>query len=178
MAARKNWMTGAWIVFLSILSVKSQSTDCATTLQVFKAMGGSTTLTDGCSLPGVTSSNGIVTSIIWNARGLSGAIPSSIGNLINLQYLSLQQNQLNGTIPSSIANLRNLRTLSFWRNQLSGEIPSSIVNLINLRELYLSSNQFSGAIPASIGNLKTLQYLFCFLISEHSTIKTHLCFVK
>ena len=71
----------------------------------------------------------------------------------NTTYLNLYANGLTGVIPSAIGNLVNLEGLYLASNQLSGEIPSSIGNLVNLIELYLSSNQLNGEIPESICNI-------------------------
>ena len=71
----------------------------------------------------------------------------------NTTYMNLYANGLTGVIPSAIGNLVNLEGLYLASNQLSGEIPSSIGNLVNLIELYLSSNQLSGEIPESICNI-------------------------
>ncbi|MCH2650802.1 MAG: T9SS type A sorting domain-containing protein [Candidatus Marinimicrobia bacterium] len=83
-------------------------------------------------------------------------IPSEIGNLTELTFLSLSDNHLSGEIPSSIGNLVNLERLSFWDNDLSGEIPESIGNLTNLNLLWLKHNQLTGPIPSTIGNLTQL----------------------
>jgi len=93
------------------------------------------------------------TSLDLYANGLTGVIPSAIGNLVNLEGLYLASNQLSGEIPSSIGNLVNLNDLYLSYNQLSGEIPSEIGNLVNLIDFYLSSNQLSGEIPESICNI-------------------------
>ena len=109
---------------------------------------------------GVTCTNGRVSGLNLGGNQLSGPIPSSIGNLSNLQQLILPTNQLSGTIPSSLSNLSNLQLLNFSTNQLSGTIPSSLGNLSNLQLLYLDSNQLSGPIPSSLGNISNLQTLF------------------
>src|SRR4051794_10914956 len=54
---------------------------------------------------GVTVTNTRVTEISLYGFGLNGSIPSSFGNLTNLQRLELSSNQLSGNIPSSIGNL-------------------------------------------------------------------------
>jgi Leucine-rich repeat (LRR) protein len=44
--------------------------------------------------------------------GVTGEIPESIGDLINLNSLVLYNNQLTGEIPESIENLTNLMWLN------------------------------------------------------------------
>ena len=95
-----------------------------------------------------------------SANQLSGSIPSSLGNLSNLEFLHLTFNQLSGSIPSSLGNLSNLEYLDLWENQLSGSIPSSLGNLSNLEALDLSFNQLSGSIPSSLGALSNLVNLW------------------
>jgi hypothetical protein len=101
--------------------------------------------------------------LLISSNYISGAIPVSIGNLVNLEGLFLSSNQLTGAIPSSIVNLVHLISLQLNNNQLTGTIPSSIGNLVNLLVLDLASNQLSGIIPSSIGNLVNLQVLYLSL---------------
>ena len=102
------------------------------------------------------------TTTLWiSDNGLSGEIPSEIGELINLTFLSLYNNELTGEIPESIGNLINLSYLDLGYNQLIGEIPESIGNLIYLNDyLYLDHNQLVGSIPESFGNLMYLPNLY------------------
>ena len=96
----------------------------------------------------------------WDNPGeLTGSIPPEIGNLTNLTYLDLSNNQLSGPIPPEIGNLTNLTILELWENNLSGEIPTELYNLTNLTELDLSSNDLTGSIPPEIGNLTNLTEL-------------------
>ena len=62
------------------------------------------------------------TTLYLNNNQLTGEIPVEIGNLTNLEYLSLVDNQLTGEIPVEIGNLTNLEYLSLIDNQLTGEI--------------------------------------------------------
>ncbi|TYG51697.1 hypothetical protein ES288_D10G280500v1 [Gossypium darwinii] len=98
-----------------------------------------------------------------NLRGLGmggnniwGRIPDRIGNLINLEVISVSINQLSGPIPFNIGSLQKLKQFSADNNGLSGTIPHSIGNLIALTELDLSSNNLQGSIPSGLGNCKNL----------------------
>ena len=85
--------------------------------------------------------------------GLSGQIPTGIGNLESLEFLWLEDNQLTGPIPSEIGNLEQLEYLILHHNQISGSIPPEIGNLANLEILKLDNNELSGYIPESICDL-------------------------
>ncbi|XP_028126332.1 probable leucine-rich repeat receptor-like protein kinase At5g49770 isoform X4 [Camellia sinensis] len=85
---------------------------------------------------------------------LTGSLSSDILSLSELQYLDLSNNKgLTGTLPSLIGNLNQLTTFFF------GPIPDSIGSLQQLVFLALNANNFSGPIPPSIGNLSNLSWL-------------------
>jgi Leucine-rich repeat (LRR) protein len=86
------------------------------------------------------------------------SIPSSIGSLVELVYLYINNNQLVGGIPSSIGFMSLLEYLDLSENLLTG-IPSSIGSLLMLVNLRLNDNQLVGSIPSSIGSLSKLEYL-------------------
>ena len=90
---------------------------------------------------------------------LSGPIPTELGNLTNLRVLILYGNQLSGTIPTELGDFPNLIWLMLGNNQLSGTIPEELGNLANLRVLALYGNQLSGTIPAWLSNLTNLKSL-------------------
>jgi len=92
-------------------------------------------------------------------------IPDSIGNLIALEGLRLDNNKLT-SIPNSIGNLINLKTLSLYGNKLV-ELPDSIGNLIELTSFDCSYN-FLGKLPNSIGHLRNLINFNC----SHNNIST------
>ena len=96
------------------------------------------------------------------ANDLIGEIPMELGNLANLQRLSLYANDLSGEIPAELGNLANLQTLYLYANDLSGEIPAELGNLANLQTLSLSWNELSGEIPMELGNLANLQRLYLY----------------
>ena len=93
-------------------------------------------------------------------RGLSGALPSELGDLVRLEELNLAENNLTGAIPAEIGNLSNLRILHLWQNHLTDSIPSELGRLIRLTELVLSTNDLTGPIPPELGNLRYLRELY------------------
>jgi Leucine-rich repeat (LRR) protein len=81
---------------------------------------------------------------------LTVKIPTEIGQLVNLKYLSLSNNKLIGKIPTEIGQLDNLNKLYLNNNNLTGKIPTEIGQLVNLNYLSLSNNQLTGKIPIEI----------------------------
>ena len=102
------------------------------------------------------------TSLLRINEGLTGEIPSEIGQLTNLATLKLQYNELTGSIPPEIGNLTNLVKLDLRYNNLSGSIPTEVWSLISLKELRIQKNQLSGTIPSAIGNLTELTHLYLY----------------
>ena len=88
--------------------------------------------------------------------GLTGPIPAALGNLTDLESLSLQENWLTGSIPAVLGHLSNLQWLALDRNALTGSIPSELGNLTHLRHLKLNGNMLSGRIPPELGGLTGL----------------------
>ncbi|CAL5348613.1 unnamed protein product [Camellia sinensis] len=95
-------------------------------------------------------------------NSLYGTIPSHIGSLWRLTYLSLSLNNLSGTIPTEIGQLTNLRFLYLNRNPIGGSIPQQLGLLSSLNELGLYTNNLTGSIPSSIGNLGNLTILYLY----------------
>jgi hypothetical protein len=96
-----------------------------------------------------------------NTNDFSGTIPSTVGNLSNLEFLEIaNQPNIIGPIPSEIGNLSNLKGLYLNLNNFSGTtMPSSLGNLTNLKHLYIGAAQLEGEIPASFANLTNLTAL-------------------
>ena len=110
---------------------------------------------------GVTiDASGRVNGLVLFRNGLTGEIPTELGNLSNLTGLYLGENQLTGEIPTELGNLSNLRELYLGENQLTGEIPTELGNLSNLTRLYLDGNSgLSGPLPGSFTSLTSLTHL-------------------
>ena len=91
---------------------------------------------------------------------LNGKLPSQIGKLTYLKYLSLRDNYLNGEIPSEIGKLTHLKYLSLWSSELKGDIPAEIWTLKELKVLNIGDNyELGGIIPSEVGNLTVLDTL-------------------
>ncbi|WJX19991.1 non-specific serine/threonine protein kinase [Trifolium repens] len=89
---------------------------------------------------------------------ISGKIPTELGNLVNLIFLSIEDNLLIDVIPESFSKLHKMQELFLKINKLSGEIPATILgNLSQLSLLDLSYNLLVGKIPSTIGSCKALQ---------------------
>ncbi|MXZ18236.1 MAG: hypothetical protein F4Y81_08430, partial [Rhodothermaceae bacterium] len=98
---------------------------------------------------GVTVTDGRVVQLKLSYNSLTGPIPSSLGNLLELEELDLEVNRLSGAIPSSLGDLSKLEELDLGHNYLLGTIPSSLGNLSKLKKLDLYNNRLSGTIPSS-----------------------------
>ncbi|KAJ4850388.1 hypothetical protein Tsubulata_050239 [Turnera subulata] len=99
-----------------------------------------------------------------DANRLSGFLPTSIGNLRNLQFLTLENNFLTNDPSSpeidfltSLANCKALTKLRLEYNLFSGFLPQSIGNLTsNLTDLLMGYNNLVGNLPGELGNLTGL----------------------
>ncbi len=112
---------------------------------------------------------------LWLPRNnLTGTIPRELGNLTNLQELSLSENSLTGTIPPELGNLTKLEGLHLSENSLTGTIPPKLGNLTKLQGLTLYDNSLTGTIPRELGNLTNLQVLHLYDNSLTGTIPPEL----
>ena len=97
-------------------------------------------------------------------NNLSGALPSELGDLANLEELSLGRgnstfNSLTGTIPPELGQLANLKVLQLNGNKLEGHIPLELTQLTELTDLSLSSNDLIGPVPPELQRLAQLRFL-------------------
>ena len=159
---------GAWSATTTGTPVSAASVDRAVLVELYNATNGANWADNtnwNSSAPlgswrGVsTDASGRVTGLFLDTNELTGSIPSSLGNLTNLEMLWLADNELTGSIPSSLGNLTNLKWWYLHGNELTGSIPSSLGNLTNLEGLWLRSNELTGSIPPSLGSLTNLKQL-------------------
>ncbi len=109
---------------------------------------------------GVTMNDDHVTELILPNNGLTGALPSQLQYLTNLQVLDLQENNLSGSISPWINSLSSLVKLRLQQNRLTGSIPTELGRLTQLEYLNLRGNALEGTIPQSIENLSRLKGLW------------------
>lgn len=122
---------------------------------------------------GITETNGRVTGISLDSNNLSGTIPESFGNLINLETFSIRINGVYGSLPESIVNLTKIQYFDINSNNIvgiiapwigiytdlwyydigwnfiTGNIPEDLTTLDNLQYAYLHNNNLTGSLPSS-----------------------------
>ncbi|XP_047327823.1 probable LRR receptor-like serine/threonine-protein kinase At1g12460 [Impatiens glandulifera] len=90
-------------------------------------------------------------------NNLTGSIPESISNCINLIGIDFSYNNLKGTFPSQLCNLENLSFLSLRNNLLSGTVEQHQISLCrSLQLLDLGSNMLSDLAPLAMIGLDNL----------------------
>ena len=87
-----------------------------------------------------TDAAGRVTRLVLPGNGLTGPIPTALGDLALLQTLNLGI-RWDSTSQQS------------FENALTGPIPPTLGRLTGLRSLYLSGNDLTGPIPSELGRL-------------------------
>ncbi|KAL2628968.1 hypothetical protein R1flu_013654 [Riccia fluitans] len=94
----------------------------------------------------------------WESRGHGKlqSLPDSLGNLPNLQRLSVENTDVK-ELPSSIGDLQCLEHLTVSNKQLQ-ELPASLGRLEKLQVLEVSFSDLK-ELPASIGDLESLEWL-------------------
>lgn len=116
------------------------------------------------SNPALTGSLGFVSELpnmmylYCDACDFSGPLPN-IWNNLAFEHLVLGENSFSGSIPSQIGNLRGLRFLSFADNLLTGTLPDTMRMLTNVTVLRLDHNQFTGTVDV-ISNLTSAEVVF------------------
>ena len=102
---------------------------------------------------------GCVATLSLRNNGLTGKIPSDLGNIAYLSLLNLSDNQLTGEIPMELVRITRLNELHLDGNDLTGEIPTEWGNIGSLNVLGLGGNRLTGSIPAELSRLYELEAL-------------------
>jgi len=99
-------------------------------------------------------------------EGLTGEIPKDIGNLTELQVLSLGENKLHGTIPKSIAKLKKIWFLDLETATYLSSGFENLFRLSSLRFMHLSLAGLNGTLPDEFG-LYFPAMIECLLPGNH-----------
>jgi len=115
-----------------------------------------------------------------SSNNLNGTLPTTIGELVNLQAVDVSNNPelgadgccddadsyytsfygYNTTVPTEIGNLKKLQVLKMDWSRFMRHIPSEVGKMRNLQFWRLqgsyTTNQVSGSIPTQFGNLHKL----------------------
>ncbi|KAK9724694.1 hypothetical protein RND81_05G093000 [Saponaria officinalis] len=91
---------------------------------------------------------------------LSGPIPSTPSQFLQLNYLNLSRNSLSSRLPKMENQFPKVSVLDLSFNQLDGPLQTSLLAMPNLQELHLAGNSFDGNIdfvpPSSGSNLRVV----------------------
>ncbi|XP_031282209.1 leucine-rich repeat protein 1-like [Pistacia vera] len=108
------------------------------------------TLVNPCNWFHVTcNSKNSVTRVDLGNAGLHGPLVPQLGNLTNLQYLEVFENNITGSIPDEIGHLTSLVSLDLYNNKLSGPIPATLGNLKSLRFMNVANNSLAGTVHST-----------------------------
>ena len=82
--------------------------------------------------------------------GLSGPIPTEVGNLGTLASFSVVKNGLVGPLPTEMGLMTEL--IQFWcyDNNMNGDIPTEFGGLPRLKVFQVEGNDFSGSMPDEV----------------------------
>lgn len=129
-----------------------------------------------------------LTSYISFTNGITGPIPTTLGNIAPLEIFDVEFNSMDGnlfqpefyaessdltslihfrassnnfvgSIPSEVGLWTKLQNLWLSENELTGSIPSEIGNLVDMDAILMYKNQLTGTIPSDIGNLDKLTWI-------------------
>ena len=96
-------------------------------------------------------------------NSLSGSFPASLCEITGLEDLNLSGNSnITGVIPSSIGNLVNLISLAFEKCQIESPLPDQLSTLSSLYRFVAGENRLSGSFPTALCSLESLGYLILF----------------
>lgn len=105
----------------------------------------------------VCSADKRVTRIQVGRQGLQGTLPSSLGNLTELEHLELHWNNFSGPLPS-LKGLSSLQVLMLSNNQFSSIPDDFFSGLSSLQSVEIDNNPFSAwEIPQSLKTASGLQ---------------------
>ena len=102
--------------------------DSLMNLSKLKAINFNRNFLSGEPFPSLISAKfaNVLVALDVSFNGLSGTMPPSVNQFVNLVDLNIQNNSFTGSIPTEFSSIKKLNSLLFTNNQLSGSIPNSI----------------------------------------------------
>ncbi|KAF9609627.1 hypothetical protein IFM89_017766 [Coptis chinensis] len=98
------------------------------------------------SLDGIISSFKNLKRLVFVGSNVTGEIPYGVGELSELEQVTLTRNEFYGKVPESLGKLKKLKVVDLSYNGFEGNVPDSFGEITELFKLDLSSNHFDGKI--------------------------------
>ena len=116
------------------------------------------------------------TSLNFYQQGLSGTIPTQLGQLTQATSMSVARNSMSGTIPTELGRLTRLTSQELDHNDpLSGTMPTQLGQLTQLSHIFIDNDpRLSGTVPSEYGVLTGLSYLHMGSNKLSGTLPTQL----
>ncbi|CAL5356041.1 unnamed protein product [Camellia sinensis] len=112
------------------------------------------------SIPGFLGDLSNIRLLDLSKNRYGGEIPSSLfKNCSKTKFVSLSHNKLSGSIPLSLTNCLNLLGIDLSFNNLSGGFPSQLCEIPSLAYLSLRSNVLTGSVQNPISSCRSLELL-------------------
>ncbi|KAL0685975.1 hypothetical protein Bca4012_052823 [Brassica carinata] len=178
-------MTILPFLFCSLISIPltviSQLDERSTLLNLKRLLGHPPSLrlwnatSSPCHWPKITCAAGKVTGINFKNQNFTVAVPATICDFPNLNFLDLSYNYFPGEFPTTLYNCTKLRHLDLSQNNFNGTLPADIHRLSRLLEyLDLGATGFSGDIPKTIGLLSNLKVLNLYQSEYNGTFPSEI----
>lgn len=105
-------------------------------------------------LPCEGSSEQVISHLWLYNNMLQGVIPPELYLLTALKSINFDKSELEGSeLSSQIGQLSNLESMTMWRSGIGGTLPTEVGVLTNVQQFELSSNNFTGPVPSQFGLL-------------------------
>ncbi|XP_019082674.1 PREDICTED: LRR receptor-like serine/threonine-protein kinase GSO1 [Camelina sativa] len=93
-------------------------------------------------------------------NGFRGNLPSSLGNMKDIEYMDISHNSFQGKLPRSfLKGCYSMAILKLSHNKLSGEVFSESTNFNHILVLSMDNNLFTGEIGQGLRSLTSLYML-------------------
>ncbi|KAF3448117.1 hypothetical protein FNV43_RR08827 [Rhamnella rubrinervis] len=92
-------------------------------------------------------------------NNLTGVVPKSICNAMDLQFIDLSNNGLTGRTPACILAMSQISEVNLRSNNLSGKIPDAFPVNCHLDTLDLNGNLLTGRVPKSLSHCTRLGFV-------------------